>query len=96
MNILQDEILDEFITELRERALSEFRQHEKEVQDRYNLIRELSIKLQSALAQLNGENRQAIQDYIDEKDSLTCDELNYVYLRGMMDGCKLLKLLKII
>ncbi len=42
---------------------------------RYDLIRELSMKSQDILAQLNGENRQTIQDYIDEKDSLTGDEL---------------------
>lgn len=96
MNILQDEILDDFITELRERALLEFRQHEKEIQDRYDLIRELSMKLQGILVQLNGENRQTIMDYIDEKDSLTGDELNHVYLRGIIDCCKLLKHLKII
>jgi len=96
MNVLQDEILDGFISELRERALSEFRQHDKEIQDRYELIRELSMKLMSILAQLNGENRQTIQDYIDERDSLNGDELNYVYLRGMIDCCKLLKHLKII
>ena len=74
MNVLQDEILDDFITDIRERALSEFRQHKKEIQDRYDLIRELSMKLQDNLSQLNEESKRIIQDYIDEKDSLAGDE----------------------
>lgn len=96
MTVLQDELLDDFITDLRERTLSEFRHHKKEIQDRYDMIRELSMKLQGILSQLSKENEQIIQDYIDEKDSLAGDELNYVYLKGMTDCCKLLKLLEII
>ena len=96
MALLQDEILDAFITELRERVLSEFRHHEKGVQDQYDRVRELSMILHKVLSQLNEENRQAIENYMDEKDSLACDELDYVYLRGIIDCCKLLKLLKII
>jgi hypothetical protein len=38
MNVLQDELLDDFITDLRERTLSEFRQHKKEIQDRYDIF----------------------------------------------------------
>ena len=96
MAVVQDEILDAFITELRERALLEFRHTEKENQDRYDRVRELSMKLMCVLSQLSEENRQAIENYMDEKDSLACDELDYVYLRGIIDCCKLLKLLKII
>jgi hypothetical protein len=96
MNILKDEIMDAFITELRERVLSELRQQEKEVQEKYNAIRDLSMKIQGIFPLLSSENRTAIENYMDEKDSLTGNELNYLYLRGIMDGCKLMKLLKII
>jgi hypothetical protein len=96
MAVVQDEILDAFITELRERALLEFRHTEKENQDRYDRVRELSMKLMCVLSQLSEENRQAIENYMEEKDSLTCDKLDYVYLQGIKDCHKLLKLLKII
>jgi hypothetical protein len=33
---------------------------------------------------------------MEEKDSLTSDELDYVYLQGIIDCCKMLKMLKII
>jgi len=94
--VLQDEILDEFISQLRERALTEFRQKEKEAQNRYELVRELSMKLRSFFPEFSREGRQAIETYIDEKDSLTSDELDYVYIKGILDCCKLLKLLKLI
>ena len=96
MAVLQGEILDAFITELREKALSEFQRIEKENQDRYDRVRELSMKSTGILSQLSEETRQAIEIYMEEKDSLTCDELDYVYLQGMKDCCKLLKFLKII
>jgi len=96
MAVVQDEILDAFITELRERALSEFRHGEKENQDRYERVRELSMKLRDILSQLSEGNRQAIESYMEEKDSLASDELDYVYLRGIIDCCRLLKMLKII
>lgn len=94
--IIKDEILEDFITQLRERALLEFRQQEKEIQDRYDRVRELSMKSHRVLSQLDQEIKQAIEAYMDAKDSLTCDELDYVYLRGIMDCCKILKHLKII
>jgi len=96
MAVLQDEILDAFITESRERALSEFQRIEKEKQDRYGRVRQLSMKLMDILSQLSEENSQSIQNYMDEKDSLTSDELDYLYLQGIKDCCKLLKMLKII
>lgn len=96
MAILKDEILDEVISELREKAIAEFKEQRNEVQARYDRVRELSMKSFSALSQLNEETKHAIENYMDEKDSLTCDELDYVYLKGIMDGCKLLKFLKII
>lgn len=96
MAVLQDEIFDTCITELRERALSEFRHSEKEIQDRYDRVRELSMKLRGILSQLSEENSQTIQNYIEEKDSLTSDEFYYIYLKGIKDCCKLLKILKII
>ena len=89
-------ILDAFITELRERALSEFRRIEKENQDRYERVRELSMKLRDILSKFSEENRQTIESYMEEKDSLTSDELDYVYLQGIIDCCKMLKMLKII
>jgi ABC-type xylose transport system substrate-binding protein len=70
MAVVQDEILDAFITELRERALSEFRHGEKENQDRYERVRELSIKLRNILSHFSEENRQTIESYMEEKDSL--------------------------
>jgi ABC-type transporter lipoprotein component MlaA len=82
MAVVQDEILDAFITELRERALSEFRCSEKKNQDRYEQVREPSMKLRDILTQFSEENRQAIESYMEEKDSLTSDELDYVYLQG--------------
>ena len=85
-----------FITELRERALSEFRRGEKENQDRYERVRELSMKLRDILSKFSEENRQTIESYMEEKDSLTSDELDYVYLQGIIDCCKMLKMLKII
>lgn len=96
MAVVQDEILDAFMTELRERALSEFRHSEKKNQDRYEQVRELSMKLRDVLTQFSEENRQAIESYMEEKDSLTSEELDYVYLQGIIDCCKLLKMLKII
>jgi len=96
MAVVQDEILDAFITELRERALSEFRRGEKENQDRYERVRELSIKLRNILSHFSEENRQTIESYMEEKDSLTSDEFDYVYLQGIIDCCKKLKMLKII
>jgi ABC-type transporter lipoprotein component MlaA len=96
MAVVQDEILDAFITELRERALSEFRRIEKENQDRYERVRELSMKLRDILSKFSEENRQTIESYMEEKDSLTSDELDYVYLQGIIDCCKMLKMLKII
>jgi len=96
MAVVQDEILDAFITELRERALSEFRHGEKENQDRYERVRELSIKLRNILSHFSEENRQTIESYMEEKDSLTSDEFDYVYLQGIIDCCKMLKMLKII
>ena len=86
MAVVQDEILDAFITELRERALSEFRHSEKKNQDRYEQVRELSMKLRDILTQFSEENRQAIESYMEEKDSLTSDELDYVYLQGIIDA----------
>jgi ABC-type transporter lipoprotein component MlaA len=96
MAVVQDEILDAFITELRERALSEFRRIEKENQDRYERVRELSMKLRDILSKFSEKNRQTIESYMEEKDSLTSDELDYVYLQGIIDCCKMLKMLKII
>jgi ABC-type transporter lipoprotein component MlaA len=96
MAVVQDEILDAFITELRERALSEFRHGEKENQDRYERVRELSIKLRNILSHFSEENRQTIESYMEEKDSLTSDEFDYVYLQGIIDCCMMLKMLKII
>jgi ABC-type transporter lipoprotein component MlaA len=58
MAVVQDEILDAFITELRERALSEFRRIEKENQDRYERVRELSMKLRDILSKFSEKNRQ--------------------------------------
>lgn len=95
MAVVQDEILDAFITELRERALSEFRRIEKENQDRYERVRELSMKLRDILSKFSEENRQTIESYMEEKDSLTSDELDYVYLQGIIDCCKMLKMLKL-
>jgi ABC-type transporter lipoprotein component MlaA len=96
MAVVQDEILEAFITELRERALSEFRRIEKENQDRYERVRELSMKLRDILSKFSEKNRQTIESYMEEKDSLTSDELDYVYLQGIIDCCKMLKMLKII
>lgn len=96
MAVVQDEILDAFITELRERALSEFRRIEKENQDRYERVRELSMKLRDILSHFSEEDRETIESYMEEKDSLTSDELDYVYLQGIIHCCKMLKMLKII
>ena len=96
MAILKDEILAEFITELREKALSEFRQSEKENQHRYDRVSELSMKFTDILSRVGEEESKAIQNYMDEKDSLTGDELDYLYLRGIKDCCKMLKILKIL
>ena len=96
MTILHDEILDDFITELREKAIAEFRQKEKENQNRYDRVRELSMKLQGFLPGFRQDEREIIETYLDEKDGLTCDELDYVYLKGILDCCKLLKFLKLV
>lgn len=96
MAILKDEILAEFITELREKALSEFRQSEKENQNRYDRVMRLSMKFTDILSRVGEEESKAIQNYMDEKDSLTGDELDYLYLQGIKDCCKMLKILKII
>ena len=96
MAIVKDETLAEFITELRERALSEFRQREKENQNRYDRVMRLSVNITDILSRVSEEERKAIQNYMDEKDSLTGDELDYLYMRGIKDCCKMLKILKII
>lgn len=56
----------------------------------------LSIKLRDILSQFSPEVRETIESYMEEKDILTSDELDYVYLQGIIDCCKMLKMLKII
>ena len=54
MAVLQDEIFDTCITELRERALSEFRHSEKENQNRYDRSADAQIFLCVVLNRLLG------------------------------------------
>lgn len=49
MAVVQDEILDAFITELQEIALAKFRHAHKETQGRYERVRQLSMKLKEIL-----------------------------------------------
>ena len=85
-----------FVSELRERALSEFRQSDPEIQDRHRENTELSIEMNRVLKVLNTNQRQVIEKYMDKTNSLVCCEFDYLYLQGIKDGFKLVKMLNLI
>jgi len=61
MVIAEDEIFSTFITELREKALSDFRHSDLRIKDRYSEKCELSVKLSNILKELSEEKRQVIE-----------------------------------
>jgi len=82
MAVFEDEILDAFITELRERVLSEFRRIEKEKQDRYGRVRQLSMKLMDILSQLSEEDSQSIKTTWTKKTALPVTSLTMFTCEG--------------
>ncbi|OPY59019.1 MAG: hypothetical protein A4E55_00388 [Pelotomaculum sp. PtaU1.Bin035] len=96
MAVAQDEILSMFVTELREKALLDFRHSDQQVQDRYNESRELSMKLNNILKELSEEKWRIIEDYMDKTSGLVSCQLDYLYLKGIKDGFKLVKMLELI
>lgn len=97
MALSQEEILEIVITELMEKSLAELRDAERNNQpDLYQEVKELSDEAAKILARLSKEDRETIEQYLDQKDRLTNKELRHLYLHGAKECVLLLKYLKVI
>lgn len=92
----RDEIFDMLITELREQILLDFREIAKTKQNRYSRISDIKHEMDKILSQLGEEKKATAENYLAEKDNLIGEEFDYLYLQGIKDGIRLLRVFSII
>lgn len=94
MDLFNDELLNVLITDLRERSLAEFRHRNPSVEQLYRNHRDHSVEKERVLQELSAPQRQVLEEYIERIGILANGEMDYLYVRGIRDGLKLLKLLE--
>ena len=92
------EILDTALREMREDMLAQRRKTCSEREERLYLeTDELAGKTWDILRKrLSGEERQTVESYFLKINVLAQDEGEYLYIRGIKDGIKLMKELEIL
>lgn len=92
------EILDTALREMRENMLAQRRKICSESEERLYLeTDELAEKAWDILSKrLSGKERQIVESYFMKINVLAQDEGEYLYIRGIKDGVKLMKELGIL
>lgn len=92
------EILETALREMREDMLAQRRKTCSESEERlYSETDELAEKAWDILSKrLSGEERQTVESYFLKINVLAQDEGEYLYIRGIKDGVKLMKELEIL
>lgn len=92
------EILETALREMREDMLAQRRKTCSESEEGlYSETDELAEKAWEILSkQLSGEDRQIVESYFLKTNVLAQDEGEYLYIRGIKDGVKLMKELEIL
>lgn len=96
MDVFEDEVIGPFITDLREKALSEYRQGSSERQQVYRSHTEHSVEKERVLRELPAAQRQVLEEYMEQNGDLISGEMDYLYVRGIQDGIKLMRILGVL
>lgn len=96
MDLFDDELLNVLITDLRERALAEYRHRNPSVEQLYRNHSEQSIQKERVLLGLPAPQREVLEEYVEHIGILSNGEMDYLYVRGVRDGIKLMKLLEVL
>lgn len=96
MEGFEDEVIGPFITDLREKALSEFRQGSPERQQLYRSHAEHSVEKERVLRELPATQRQVLEEYMEQNGDLISGEMDYLYVQGVKDGIRLMRMLGVL
>lgn len=93
----KEQIIEDAIREMTERALQERREAADETEQKMiKEVTELSVQVKQTLDQLPKEERVLITDYLEKKELIADHDCRHLYTQGIKDCIKLLKILGII